>query len=85
VIIMNQGVVVTIPDDAEWRYHTNGGGNCVALTAVTLPPGHSKYGRGPAVALRDTEDPDGPVLIFTAAEIKCLGIGIGNGAFDGLI
>jgi hypothetical protein len=37
------------------------------------------------VALRDSEDLDGPVLVFTAEEVRCLGIGIDKGAFEGLI
>lgn len=85
MIILNRGVVVTIPDNAEWRHYTNGGGNCVDLAPVTLPPEHPKYGRGPAVGLRDSEDPNGPVLIFTAEEVRCLGVGIEAGTFDGLI
>jgi len=85
MIIMNRGVAVIIPDDAEWRRYTNGGGNCVDMTPVSLPPDHPKHGRGRAVALRDSEDPDGPVLIFTGSEVRFFGRGIEDGAFEGLI
>ncbi|MGP3962744.1 DUF397 domain-containing protein [Nonomuraea sp. 3N208] len=72
----------------QWRRYTNGGGDCVDMTPVSLPPEHPKHGRGRAVALRDSEDPDGPVLIFTGSEDRSVwffGRGIESGAFEDLI
>ncbi|WP_336205437.1 DUF397 domain-containing protein [Nonomuraea sp. LPB2021202275-12-8] len=85
MIIMNQGVAVIVPDDAEWRRYTNGGGNCVDVTSVTLPADHPKHGQGRAVALRDSEDPGGPVLVFVGPELRSFAAGLDNGTFDDLV
>ena len=61
--------------DARWRKSTrsgNNGGNCVEV-ARNLPG---------AVAVRDSKDPDGPVLIFTPAEWRAFAAGVSAGEFD---
>ncbi|MFI6496006.1 DUF397 domain-containing protein [Nonomuraea typhae] len=78
-------MAVTIPDDAEWRMASNGGGNCVQMTAVVLPPEHPKHGRGKTVAVRDSENPAAGVQIYTGDEIRFFAEGIKNGIFADLI
>jgi hypothetical protein len=49
---------------AGWRkssYSNGTGGSCVEITALT---GHFREA-GQTVAVRDSKDPDGPVLTFT--------------------
>ena len=60
---------------AVWRKSTRSGssGNCVEV-ADNLPGGQ--------VALRDSKDPSGPVLVFTAAEWAAFVGGAKDGEFD---
>jgi hypothetical protein len=61
--------------DARWRKSSrsgNNGGNCVEV-ARNLPG---------AVALRDSKDPEGPVLAFTADEWRAFAAGVRGGEFD---
>jgi hypothetical protein len=55
---------------------SNPSGNCVEM--ARLPDG-----RG--VAVRNSRDPDGPVLIYTLEEIAALLAGVRDGDFDNLI
>jgi hypothetical protein len=58
-----------------WRkasYSTSNGGNCVE---VARPP-------APAVAVRDSKNPDGPVLVFTPMQWRAFAAGIKAGEFD---
>lgn len=60
---------------AIWRKSSRSGGNggnCVEV--ATLPDG----GR----AIRDSKDPNGPALIFTAAEWRAFIAGAQDGEFD---
>nr|WP_301176411.1 DUF397 domain-containing protein [Actinomadura geliboluensis] len=53
--------MASVPD-THWRKSTHSGsngGNCVELAAVTG-----------AVAVRDSKDPDGPVLLLTRAALR---------------
>lgn len=58
----------------EWRKSSYSGanGNCVEL-APTEDGGH---------AMRDSKNPDGPVLFFTKAEIAAFLDGVRAGEFD---
>ncbi len=61
--------------DARWRkssHSGNNGGNCVEV-ARDLPG---------VVALRDSKDPDGPVLFFTPDEWRAFAAGVRAGEFD---
>jgi Domain of unknown function (DUF397) len=61
--------------DARWRKSSrsgNNGGNCVEV-ARNLPG---------AVALRDSKDPEGPVLTFTPDEWRAFAAGVRGGEFD---
>ena len=55
--------------------HSNSQGNCVEL--ARLPEGD--------VAVRNSRHPDGPVLIYTRAEIEALILGVKDGEFDYLV
>jgi Domain of unknown function (DUF397) len=60
---------------ARWRKSSrsgNNGGNCVEV-ARNLPG---------AVALRDSKDPGGPVLVFTPDEWRAFAAGVRAGEFD---
>jgi len=51
-------------------------GNCVEM--ARLAPGEG-------VAIRNSRHPDGPVLIYTDAEIEALILGVKDGDFDFLL
>jgi len=61
-----------------WRKSHRSGpsGNCVELAAL---PG------GAGVAVRNSRQPDGPVLVFTRSEIEAFLLGAKDGEFDDLI
>ncbi|MBL7498740.1 DUF397 domain-containing protein [Frankia sp. CNm7] len=59
---------------ATWRKSTYSGGNGACVEVAALPDG----GR----AVRDSKDPDGPALRFTAAEWAAFLAGIRDGEFD---
>jgi len=54
---------------------SNPSGNCVECAA--LPDG--------GVAVRNSRDPQGPALIYTAAEIEAFILGVRDGDFDNLL
>lgn len=60
---------------ATWVKGTrsNASGNCVELTKV-----------GDAYGIRDSKDPNGPVLEFTPAEWEAFRLGAKAGEFDSL-
>jgi len=37
------------------------------------------------IAIRDSKDPDGPILVYTSAEFSAFLDGARNGEFDGLV
>ena len=60
---------------AAWRKSrrsNGGGGNCVEV--ATLPDG--------GAAVRDSKDPDGPILFFTPGEWVAFRDGMKDGEFD---
>lgn len=61
--------------ELRWRkssYSGNGGGNCVEV--ADLPDG--------GVAVRDSKQPAGPRLAFSAAEWAAFTAGVRDGEFD---
>ena len=65
-----------LPGDLKWRKSLKSGNyNCVELAA--LPDGE--------FAVRNSRFPDGPALIYTAAEIHALVEGTKDGEFDDLL
>ncbi|MGX1135348.1 hypothetical protein RKD49_007538 [Streptomyces glaucescens] len=63
--------------DTQWikSRHSNAEGNCVEV--APLADG--------AVALRNSRDPDGPALVYTAAEVAAFLAGAKDGEFDHLV
>lgn len=60
---------------ADWRkssFSSGNGGQCVEV-AGNLPG---------VVAVRDSKDPDGPVLVFTPGEWQAFAAGVKRGEFD---
>jgi hypothetical protein len=63
------------PAHARWiksSYSGSGGGNCVEI--ADLDNGHR--------AVRDSKDPAGPALTFSAAEWSAFSAGVRAGEFD---
>ncbi|MEV1084164.1 DUF397 domain-containing protein [Streptomyces sp. NPDC050211] len=63
--------------DARWikSRHSNAEGNCVELAPLV----------DGGVALRNSRDPDGPALVYTAAELAAFLAGAKDGDFDHLL
>jgi hypothetical protein len=60
-----------LPTDGEWRKSPfSVDGHCVQI--LPLPGG--------GVAIRDSKNPDGPVLLFTTAEWEAFRLGLITGA-----
>ena len=62
-------------DNVTWRkssYSGSNGGNCVEVTAL---PGN-------VLAVRDSKNPDGPVLTFSRAEWRTFTTALKTGALD---
>jgi uncharacterized protein DUF397 len=59
--------------DAIWRKssYSQGNGNCVEIAFLDTG----------AVAVRDSKDPNGPALLFTAAEWDAFSAGMADGEF----
>lgn len=67
---------MTAPEDG-WRRAArcdNSSGNCVEIKAA-----------GSAFAVRDSKDPDGPLLLFAGGEFMAFVGAIRNGEFDDLL
>jgi len=64
--------------DVMWRKsrRSNPSGNCVELAALPARAG---------VAVRNSRDPEGPALIYTAEEISAFIQGAKDGEFDHLL
>lgn len=61
-----------------WRKSRRSGpvGNCVEMAPLAA---------GEGVAVRNSRFPDGPVLVYTDAEIEALILGVKDGDFDHLL
>jgi hypothetical protein len=66
---------------ATWCRSSSSGGNGGACVEIALIPG-SKEGSDHVIAMRDSKQPDGPVLIFTPAEWEAFILGVQDGEFD---
>lgn len=58
---------------ATWRKSTRSQGATNCIEVADLPNG---------AAVRDSKDPDGPALVFTAAEWRAFASGVRDGKFD---
>jgi hypothetical protein len=63
-----------------WRKSSHSGahGHCVEAAVTGRPAG---AGGGRALSVRDSKDPDGPVLAFTPSQWEAFIAGIKNGEF----
>jgi hypothetical protein len=63
------------PERARWQKspHSNPNGNCVEIASLE---------GGTRFAIRNSRDPDGPVLIYTPEEIDAFLRGVRDGDFD---
>jgi hypothetical protein len=59
-----------------WRRSSSSTGNGECVEVAALPDG--------TVGVRDSKDPDGPVLTFTRAEMRAWLQGVRAGEFDDL-
>ena len=66
---------------APWRKSSYSGGNGGTCVEVAVVPG-SKEGSDYVITMRDSKDPDGPVLTFTPDEWKAFTLGVQDGEFD---
>ncbi|MFI5567099.1 DUF397 domain-containing protein [Streptomyces sp. NPDC051740] len=63
--------------DVRWikSRHSNAEGNCVEVALLT----------DGGIAMRNSRDPDGPALVYTAAELAAFLAGAKDGEFDHLV
>lgn len=77
------------PATLVWRKsrRSDGGNGCVEVAVASTAPADTphKANRGPLVLFRDSENPNGPVLAFTAPELQAFFGGVKDGEFDDLI
>ena len=64
-----------------WLKSSFSGGKGGACVEIAFVPG-SKEGSDQIIAMRDSKDPDGPVLVFTPAEWEAFTLGVQDGEFD---
>ena len=64
--------------NVRWRKsrRSNPSGNCVEL---------AKLPDGSGIAVRNSRDPEGPALIYTAEEIEAFILGARDGDFDSFV
>ncbi len=65
---------------AQWRKSSRSSatGQCVEVAAITRPGGASEH----VVAIRDSKDPHGPMLIVTSAQWQAFTATVKKGEFD---
>jgi hypothetical protein len=66
---------------AAWRKASSTGEADEACVEIAVLPG-SKEGSDQVIAMRDSGQPDGPVLIFTPDEWRAFTAGVQDGEFD---
>jgi Domain of unknown function (DUF397) len=66
---------------AQWRKSSYSGGNGGACVEVAAVAG-SKDDPGRVVAVRDSKNPAGAILVFTADEWRAFTVAVRGGAFE---
>ena len=66
---------------APWRKSSHSSAPAGACVEVAVVPG-SKEGSDYVITMRDSKDPDGPVLTFTPDEWRAFTLGVRDGEFD---
>ncbi|HEY5018550.1 MAG TPA: DUF397 domain-containing protein [Streptosporangiaceae bacterium] len=66
---------------AVWRKASASDVTDEASVEVAIVPG-TKEGSDQVIAMRDSRQPDGPVLIFTPEEWRAFAAGVQDGEFD---
>jgi hypothetical protein len=66
---------------ATWRKAASEDGSDEPSVEIAVVPG-SKEGSDQVIAMRDSRQPDGPVLIFTPDEWRAFTAGVQDGEFD---
>ncbi|MFI0419398.1 DUF397 domain-containing protein [Spongiactinospora sp. 9N601] len=68
----------------QWKKSMRSDGHCVEVTTVdSADSSHNKAAEGEQLfLLRDSKNPDGPVLTFTPAEWEAFVAGVKDGEFD---
>lgn len=70
-------------EDWHKASHSTDGSNCVEVTVTYDTSGvPHKQGSGKLYLMRDSKNPDGPVLAFTEAEWEAFVLGVRDGEFD---
>lgn len=67
--------------DVAWRtssYSGGNGGQCIEVAAVT----DRENDPARACAIRDSRDPDGPVIAFSSEQWRRFAAGVRDGKFD---
>ena len=64
-------------EGVTWQKSSRSGPNGNRVECAALPGG--------GVAVRNSKDPEGPALIYTAAEIEAFVLGVRDGDFDNLL
>ena len=74
---VHNGMSAAMLTEASWRKSARSGalGNCVEVAAL----------RDGEVAVRNARDPEGPVLVYTPAEISAFVDGAKKGEFDDMV
>ena len=72
---VHNGMSAVLLPGAQWRKSSYSGvqGNCVEVAALA----------DGAFAVRNSRFPEGPALVFTAAEMTAFVAGVKDGEFDG--
>ncbi|RBQ14382.1 DUF397 domain-containing protein [Spongiactinospora rosea] len=70
--------------DIQWRKSSRSGNGSDCVEVATVAPDQTAAQAGRLFLVRDSKDPQGPVLTFTPAEWAAFAGGIKDGEFDDL-